>query len=202
MNQQVAFRRVRGRVIPIKLNKVQKDRAIGVAAVGAGIGASMAGGQIYKKAVIGSAKAAFKGFSALDNAFMPKGQLSLFDVNKASKYSRMATSSLRTGSRLSSFSGSIKKIAPYIGESLIAYGAFKIFQSLDKKTKKKIDPNLVAGGAALTGYLAARAHNFSQDAFHAGMHGRQGTFEFAKSGFSKFAPRLKEIALKALKAKF
>lgn len=202
MSQEVAFRRIRGRIIPIKLNKAQKDRAVGVAAIGAGVGTSLAGGAIYKKAVINSGKAAFKGFSALDSAFMPKGQLSLFDINKASKYSKMATDSLRTATKLSSFAGTVKKIAPYIGESLIAYGAFKVVQSMDKKTKKKIDPNLVASGAALTAYLSGKAYQYSQKAFESGMYGRQGTFEFAKSGVSAIAPRLKEIALKALKARF
>lgn len=208
MAGDVKFIRKNGRIIPIRMNKTTTERIKGAAIIGAGVVTAVAGGALYKKAVVASAKAAFKGFNALDAHLIKKvpvsAQMSFFDqAPKLSKYQKLAHDSFRKSSVLLGFSKNVKKFSPFVGESLIALGSFKIIKTLDKRTKKKINPDLVYGGAAATTLVGSKALDLARNSFDAGMHGRQGVFELGKSAASKVdLSKVKGLFAKALKARF
>lgn len=203
-DRNVIFRRVHGRLIPIKLNKDTSERVKGAAIVGAGIGVALAGGAVYKKAVISSAKAAFRGFNALDVLVARKGvQMSFDDIARINKFKNAANSSFRVASKLSKFSKVVRKFSPAVGEGLIAYGSFKFIKTLKQKDQKRIHPDIVYGGAAATTIIGSKAVELGRGAFHAGMYGKQGTFAFAKSNISSgIVNKIKDYSIKAFKARF
>lgn len=197
-NKQIAFRRIRGRVVPIKI-KNENDLAKGMAAGVAGVAVTVAGAKIYKRAVAASAKAAFKGFSALEKATLRTGQLSFDDLAKAEKIKKLSSDSFRAAHKLASLSGIIKKVSPVIGAGLVGYGALKVVASLDDDHKKDLDPALVAGGSAAVAAIVPKAYEFAKKTFTAGLMNRQTSFNFAKNSVN--LETLKRVAAKALKAK-
>lgn len=106
MSQDITFRRIRGRIVPIKLNKQQKDAAIGATSILAGVGAAALSGNVTKRMLFKSAKTAMN--------FFETGKSSRLIVSKA----------------LGTISKSIKNPAIAIGASLVGYGSMKIAKSL------------------------------------------------------------------------
>lgn len=197
-NKQIQFRRINGRIVPIKPKK-ERDLIKGVAAGVAGVAVTVAGAKLYKRAVTASAKAAFKGFSSLEKVALGKGQLSFSDLDKVNKIKKLSNDSFRTASKLASLSGIIKKASPVLGAGLVGYGALKVVASLDDDAKKELDPALVAGGSAAVAAIVPKAYAFAKKAFETGLMSKQTSFTFAKNQIN--LNLLKSVAAKALKAK-
>lgn len=200
----IIFRRVKGRIIPIKLTKEQKGRIVegskGIAIAGAGVGLSVASGQIYRKAVVSSANMAMKAFSTIENIadkFKNSGaaQQSLFDYVKRSEQISKQTSRLRTASRISGASKFLKAASLPIGAALISYGAYRTLNAIPKKEKNKINPAFVAGGGAAAAVIAPKAYNLAHDAFTAGIGGRQGVMNFGSSKVKSVLSILRKVVL-------
>lgn len=157
MSNDVAFRRIRGRIVPIRLNKQKKEQIKGGAIAAAGAAVAVGGGSIYKRTVAKSAQLAAKAFEALTptpkqfsgikNKFRSTAQMT-FDDFITSKPKVNSENVFRAANRLSKFSGIVRKTSPVIGGALFAYGATKI---LNSSNKKNLDPEvsaLIGAGAA------------------------------------------------------
>ena len=178
----VMFRRIHGRIVPIKLSPEQKKSAAGIAkgsaSIAAGVGVSVAGGHVYKAAVVKSADLAMRAFESI-NKFRSAGpQGNLFHYAKQSE----ATMNIFKGAdRLARLSTIVRKASVPIGAGLIAGGVAKVATSLPKKNKKQIDPVLAAGGSAAVAAVAPAAFKIAHEAFTAGQGGRQAVFAFGQS---------------------
>lgn len=199
----VVFRRIRGRLVPIRLNKSQKQQAkgFGIAAAGAAVAAT--GGRAYRSLVNKSATSAFRGFNMLDRAMRGSGpaQLSLFDMGKQSALKKSAEASLKAGKRLGALSKSVRLGSTVIGAGLMGLGATKVINGMDKKQKRKISPELLAGGSAAAAVIAPQAYEASKKVFSAGMANRQTAMKFGSSAWAKHGPKIKDLLKTAVKAK-
>lgn len=182
----IAFRRIRGRIVPIKLSKEQKQKAQGAAISGAGVGVAVGGGSLYKRAVVKSADLANRAFKAASDSSI-RGQLSFDDLAKIKNAQRTSEKLFRTANYFAKFSGAVRKASPIIGGALIAYGTSK---SLMAGKKKKKNENAIAAVSALAGSAAAVGIPQAKKLFELGLQPRQEKFKFAsnaaKSIFAKF----------------
>lgn len=200
MGNDIAFRRIRGRIVPIKISADQKKRlkdiGIGTGTAAAGVGLSIASGSAYKRAVFNSANSAMKAFRKIDDihqSFKKAPQMTLFDFAEKTQAQAKAFDSLAKSKRIANIAKGIRSVAVPFGAGLIGLGAYKIATALPKEKKKQIDPALVAGGSAAATVIAPKAYKFASNSFAAGMGGRQGVFKFGSSGFQKVKPHLKKL---------
>lgn len=200
----VTFRRIKGRIIPIRLKPHQQEMGKGATIAAAGLGVASAGGQIYKKTVVASASGAVKAFTTLEKAYSKFGpaQMSFGDIGRRAKMQQASANMFRKAQGLAKASGFVRKASPVIGAGLIAYGAVKAINAMPKDKRKKLRPEVAAGGGAAVAYLAPKAYDAAKGAFEAGMHGKTGMTGAAKTNWSKFSPAIKSGLAKLLKARF
>lgn len=172
----ITFRRIRGRIVPIRLSKEQKEKAKGSLISGAGVGVAVGGGSIYKRAVVKSADIANKAFKAISE--VKKGQMSFDDIAKINSQKKTSEKLFRVANGLAKFSGLVRKVSPIVGGGLIAYGASKALTA-DKKNKKNKD--MIAAVSAVSGSAAAYGIPQAKKAFEFGLQPRQEKFKFASS---------------------
>lgn len=201
MSQDVAFRRINGRIVPIRLNKQQKEQVKGGAIAALGAGIAVGGGSIYKRSVLASSKAAKKAFDAMTptpkqfsdiktksrkkTKFKPSNQLNFDDfIDALPKVDPIKA--LRSAKRLAGFSSFVRRASPIVGGSLFVYGSVKAANS---SKDKKINPETAAlygaGGAALAPYAVKKGNEF----FNLGLQSRQVKMEFAKTAARKFGSK-------------
>lgn len=209
-NADVKFIRKNGRIIPIRLTKSQKGQIQGATSIGAGVAIAAAGGQLYKRAVTKSAALSFKGFSALESIYKARipSQLNIFNMAKhqreaqnIAKIKSAALSSLNAGKKLGSISKSIRIGATATGAALIGYGTSKFINSMTKKQKEKLNPNLISAGAAALGAVVPNAWEASKKSFTAGMANRQTAMKFGATKWVEYSPRIREAILSLAKSK-
>jgi hypothetical protein len=202
----VVFRRINGRVVPIRSTRSDRDRAKGVAQ-GAGIaaaGVAVAGtsGKVYQKTVFNSVKKAADAFSSLERSFRSRSrvspQVSFFEMAEREAERAKSYENLRKAAHASKAASGLRRAAIPVGAGLIGYGAVKAFNSLPKDRRNQISPEAAAGGTAVLGLVAPRALQVSKEAFEAGIGGKQGAFKFGRRGFDAVRPYLSKI----VKAKF
>lgn len=206
----VVFRRIHGRIVPIRLTADQKSRikqgATGAAMVAGGLGIAAASGNFYRKAVVKSADSAMKSFRAIEDLGevfkKSKVQQTLFDFAKKSEQQGKMFDALRRSSRIANISKVIKGAAIPIGAALVTVGAIKAINAVPKKNRKDVNPALVAGGAAAAVVLAPKAGRLAKEAFEAGIGGKQGVFNFGSRKFASVSPYLKRFGELAFKAVF
>ena len=198
-NKDVPFFRRNGKIIPIRLNKSQKGQLQGAGIAAAGVAVAAAGGRIYKNAVTKSASLGFKGFTRLERLYKASGpqQMNFFDAAKKKKRSavlrKAAFDSLEAGKKLGSISKSVRLGSVALGAGLIGYGTTKAINSMTKKQKQNLNPELLAGGAAALGAVLPNAYNASVKAFTAGMASNQTSLKFAKKSWITHGPKIKQL---------
>ncbi len=198
MSQDIAFRRINGRIIPIKLNRQKKEQIKGGAIAAAGAAIAIGGGSIYKRAVSKSASIAQKAFDALTptpkqfsgikNKFRSSAQMSFDDFITTQKVD--PTKAFRAANRLSKMSGIVRKLSPGIGGALFAYGSAKV---LNNSRDKKLDPDISALIGAGASQSLPYAIKKGQQLFEFGLQPRQMKMKIAGEGaqaiFKKFASK-------------
>lgn len=205
MSNDVAFRRINGRIVPIRLNKQRREQIKGAAIAGAGAAVAVGGGSFYKRAVSKSAELATKAFEALTpspkqftgmkHKFKSAAQMN-FDDFIAAQPKVKPDKVFKAANRLAKMSGAVRKLAPVIGGGLFAYGATKF---LNNSKKDQLDPDT----AALLGAGAAQSLPYAikkgQQLFDFGLIPRQQKMAFAKSATTE---AVKKFATKAFQVKF
>jgi hypothetical protein len=144
----VVFRRIGGRVIPIRLNKSEKkDLATGAALLGAGVGLAVGGGVAYRKAAATSLKYAEKAAKVIFSSKASKkmGQLSFDDLLHADKSKKQAYDFMKKARNLERATPLIRNASWLAGTGLTAIGGAKVAGSLSKTEHKN---NVKALGAA------------------------------------------------------
>lgn len=193
MSQEIAFRRIRGRIVPIKLNKQKRETIKGAAIAGSGAAIALGGASIYKRAVTASVKLAKKGFdlsSTTDLVFGKGGkkkfqsaaQTSFDDILAASRANN-SSKAFAAANKLSKFSSFVRKASPIIGAGLFAYGATKI---INENKKKKLSPELTALVGAVGAGGLKPAYEASKKVFEFGLQNRQTKMKFASTAASNF----------------
>lgn len=179
-NRDVVFRRIRGRIVPIRRKKTSpgvSDTAKGVTAITAGLGIAAGGGELYRRAVLKTSNLALSALTKMDPIkTKPGGQMGFDDLSRVKQHKENIHKLFRSSRRLLGFSKAIRKVSPAVGAGLLTFGAVKLMNS--GKKKKKIDAGFAAGGAVVTAAVAPKAVEVAKGAFEAGMHGRQQTFKF------------------------
>lgn len=206
--KDVVFRRIRGRIVPIKLTADQKSRlkagAQGTALVGAGVAIAATSGNFYRKAVMKSADKAMKALIEIQNIgdILKKSgpQQTLFDYAKRTDQQRAAFESLRKSKQIANASKFLKAAAIPVGAGLVTAGALRALSAVPNQKKRQIDPALVAGGSAAVAVIAPKAANLAKEAFTAGIGGKQGVFKFGSSKMQKVIPHIKNAGHSVLKA--
>ena len=205
-NRNVTFRRIRGRIVPIKMKvsdseiKTAKAVAGGTLIAGAGVGISLVSGNTYRKALFSSTKAGLDAFGKVAKRFEPRQPTFMQNAKRLRDADHVARS-LKFASRMSTGASLLKSISPYVGAALIGGGAFYALNALPRKNKKQIDPNLAAGAGAALSAIVPKALQVSRDAFEAGFGGKQATMQFASSRFKNTLPAIKDLTLKIIRAK-
>ena len=221
----VVFRRIRGRIVPIRKNKSTDNRAEiakGAAIAGAGLVLANVSGGTYQKAIFNSVKKSAEAFSDLEKTVeslktiksvkdikkaklfvsRPTVQRSLFEFAEKNASAARHYESLRKAARASQIASGFRKVAVPLGAAMVGFGVVKAIGGLSKDKKSKISPELAAGGGAAITYALPHAMDISRQAFEAGVGGKQATMSFAKTKFGSAAPYLKKAAMNLFKAKF
>ena len=68
-----------------------------------------------------------------------------------------------------------------------------LINSMTKKQKQNLNPELLAGGAAALGAVLPNAYNASAKAFTAGMASNQTSLKFAKKSWITHGPKIKQL---------
>jgi hypothetical protein len=148
------FRRINGRIVPIRLNKSEKkDLKEGVTYTAAGVGVAAGGGALYRQVTKKSMSFASAGAEEyLKTRFNTgKGQMSFDDLIQAKKYQTKATKLMQTAIRLEKLTPFIRKGAFGIGTALVGYGGLKIGKAIGKKDKKTESAAIGATSSAIVG---------------------------------------------------
>lgn len=151
--QNVVFRRIRGRIIPIRLSPSEKKEAKhGAAFAAAGLTVAATGGAAYKAVANTAYKFAQKAAVRMSDApFVKKGaQMSFDDLIKINAAKADATRLMITARKF-------EKAVPYIrigstiaGATLLSFGTAKLFRALANKKQKNKAEKIGAGAGAVT----------------------------------------------------
>lgn len=159
-NKDVVFRRIRGRIVPIR--KKTNDQAVGAALVGAGAATTVAGGEVAARMVQKSAAMRIRAkfdFNRIYSGFKKSrtGQMA-FDFFKPKKeHMKKAEGAVRTraaSARLFKMRNIPLGLGAVLGGALISSGLNKIQGNRgDKKlsTQEEVAGNTVAGAVAIAG---------------------------------------------------
>lgn len=173
MNQQVAFRRIHGRVVPIRLNKSQSEQLKGAAIAGAGIGLASGSGALYRKAIWAGTKASVRAFDTLHKVkSFRSAQPSLFGYARKLEMEKKAAELFRTGVKLQKYGTIARKVGTFGGAGLVAYG---VHRALKARGDEHPGAKALVAGAALP---------VANEAFKAGALGRAGLKDLAFKSFN------------------
>lgn len=200
--QRITFRRIRGRIVPIKLSKAEKGQIAGAAMVGAGAVVAIEGGNAYRKVAATAMKQAIEGIKVRNKVTKRFGarQLSFDDILNNNTKIQFSVKDLRwkdkmikkrqmfvdASKRTVKVANFIRKATPIAALGLFGYGSAKFATSYAKDKRKKISPEtatligLGAGGAGIG------LHNQAEKLFAAGVGGRKNALKFvAASAYDK-----------------
>lgn len=213
--QEIVFRKVRGRIIPIKVKskrgainkrskkvskKQQKSKAAGVFGLGGGLLSGVFGGLITRKAQKGSQKAARAAGKATKLAFKAQQQgvsgeqLNLFKMATATGRSERLmkrASRLRARSRVLEKAASKGRLATLaIGGSLIGAGVENVLDPVNEGQGKEFFKDLsinVASGAVAAAFVVGSGGKF-----------KSTTIKKAAESVRKAAKKRKQLKFRGL----
>jgi hypothetical protein len=155
VSQQVAFRRVNGHIIPIRISEKTKDRSIGAAAIAAGLGVSHQTAKANHDLIYKSAKAfdASRGFTAKAHAIkadaVGKGPLFMHAAEQTTKKTlNHAAKSRQIANQLEKASFRVRHIGTASTAGLFAYGTNKVLKETNLEDSPKTRAAVSAGSAA------------------------------------------------------
>jgi hypothetical protein len=187
-NKQIAFRRVKGRIIPIKLSpqKVAEIKS-GSGLVAGGLGVGVAAGFTYRRVNSYATRKAVKAFrtlEAIERRFGPSSG-SLFSYARKVKAEKMAFKEARAAKIIGRFAAPLRLGGRLAASTLIGVGAAKIYEGVSDKKPKAQDVAAIGSAAALGAFLT-------------GSYGRAGLRRATKGLYIKAYPviRLLKTRLK------
>ncbi len=200
----MVFRRIRGRIVPIKISDSDKKTAkavLGGAAIsGAGVGLGLASGNTYRKALFTSSKASLDAIGKVSSVFEPRQPTFRHYAKRLQDADRVGKA-LKFANRMNTAASLLKSGSHYLGAALVGGGAFYALNALPRKNKKQINPEIAAGAGAALSVIVPKALDVSKDSFNAGLGGKQATMKFASTRFKNAFPALKALGFNIIKAK-
>lgn len=159
-NRKVAFRKVRGRIIPIKLtNQQRRDVAQGAAGVGAGVGVGVGAGAAYRSVVRRSSSMATKAWfrnEAIQKRYgNPAGDLFAYAKNQKRKADaqRIFDMQSRRAKNLAKLAPAFRIGGQLASSLLIGAGVAKIYSGLSDRQPSPESTAAVGSAASLTAFL-------------------------------------------------
>ena len=181
--RDVTFRRINGRIVPIKVTKKQKgDVATGAALAAAGVGVTVGAGKAYKGVNQKSTRQSVRAFRAMER-IMSKGgpsQPSFFSMASKKKAIDKAMKSLNNAHKIGMFAAPLRVGGRVAGAALLGAGAAKLYEGV-KKEKLSTEKAAAIGSTAAVG------------AFITGSHGGAGFRQTIKPLFKKAYPHLRKF---------
>ena len=157
----ITFRRVNGRIIPIKIDGTPKQLGSvkqGALLAAAGVGVLAATGRAYPKLVKQSVKFGAKGFAALERVIIHAPATDLFQhaakLRTQEKVGKVAMQFLSRGARLGNLSAGARVGGLAAGSALLGAGLAKLHQARNPKATKAQSAG-VAGTAATAIFLTS-----------------------------------------------
>jgi hypothetical protein len=181
--QQIVFRRIRGRIVPIKqnVNKNRQEAIKGLSFLGAGVAASVGAGNLYRKTNRAATNLSSRGFRGLEHL----GAAIMFENSQAYKAGKKKSyeTVLKTLNRAKNIGKAARPLrlgGQLLSSALIGIGAANLYKATTDQ-----DPNSdlaeAIGSAVATG------------AFIAGTHGRAGMRQAIKPIYIKAYPALRKL---------
>ena len=181
-NKNITFRRIRGRIIPIKVKK--KELAEGAGLAGLGVAVSVGSGAAYRGINRFATSRSSRAFRSLERLDKPLKQHDLFGiaarVRGTEKVYSKTDKLFRAGRIVGRFAAPTRIGGQLIGATIIGSGVSKIYESINKGKK---DGAAVGSSAALAAFLL-------------GAHGGAGLRKSFRTTYVKAYP-----AVRLLKAK-
>lgn len=148
--RKVIFRRIRGRIVPIRVKKDAKKRDFlgGAALVGAGAGIGFAGGRGSRKILRKATEQLTRGRRAFQQTQVAR--FKMIDPDVAAAFSTVGVKAVGKTTKFTHFARATRIGATLAGAGLIATGVQKLFE--DKTIEKQFVSN-VAGQAAATAFV-------------------------------------------------
>lgn len=188
----VIFRRVRGRIVPIRLNKEQKKRlgeaGKGTGLVVAGAGVAAAAGAAYRSILRSTTKMSARAMKSAEfsGRAIPGGtQLSFGAFRKASRASELAMKLSGRASRIASIAQPLRKGGIFAGSILIGIGASKLARAIAGEKNEKLEATVGSAASA----LAFNSKLTSKIIFQAGAYPKA----FAAKGLQRAYPTLRKL---------
>lgn len=156
-DNQIAFRRIRGRIVPIKIKHQGAEIAKGSALVAAGVATGSAAGAAYRAVNAASTRASSRAFRSLERitAFGGARQGSFFSMMSKQKAQAKAMDALNKARRIGKFAAPLRLGGQVASAALIGVGATKIYKGITGKEisseKASAIGSTVGLGAFLTG---------------------------------------------------
>lgn len=193
-NKNIAFRKIRGRIVPIRMNKETKlrvkDGAVGALLAGAGAAAASVSGAVHKGILKVSTSMSARAMRSLERAggrAVPFGQLSLKGFQKSDRAASLALKLSERAAKISTVATPLRKVGQFTGAVLLGLGASKVARAVNEEKNETLESTI--GLAAST--LAFRSKGASQFLFKAGGYPRAAASELRKKAY----PTLRKIKL-------
>jgi len=194
-SKNVAFRKVNGRIVPIKLRKLSQSgtseivKGAAIAATGAAVAAGAGFG--YKKINQASTRMAFRAFNAADRitsrAYGPL-QSTFASALRKQKAVELAGKLSKKAAAIGSLAPGLRRTGMVGGSLLIGLGAAKVSAAVTKEKNENLN-RTVGAAAALAAFKSKSA---SKLIFQGGAHPRAAAME----AFKKISPHLKKVLQK------
>lgn len=194
-DRNVVFRRIHGRIIPIKLNKQQKsDLKTGAGLTASGIAVGAASGKAYRAINFTSTRFSSRAFRSLEriNNFKGPMQGTFFSMVSKNKAQAKALNVLNKGRIIGKFAGPTRTIGINLASTLATLGLIKLNEARTKK-KSSIAENVAIGTAVGSAAFLTGGY---------GVDGLKSQSFKAKEFVKPFVPKIKDYAIKAFKARF
>ena len=136
MSNDIAFRRIRGRIVPIRLNKQKKEQIKGIGIAAAGVAVAVESGQIFKKISFRAINKAIESkeilsniskpgeFTGIKHKFKSSAQMNFDDVLRVNSSSQ-AAKTMAAAKRIGKIAQRVRKYSPFVAGALIGYGTTK-----------------------------------------------------------------------------
>jgi hypothetical protein len=192
-DQPVIFRRIHGRLVPIrvKANPMPnhlREAATGAALIGAGGATSTLAGKLYKAVQTRSVKMAGRAFNAGGRTgFQKTVQLELFALSRKKKSVELAGKLAKKAAMFETAAPIIRHSGIVGGSLLIGLGAAKLASAAQKDKNENETVNRLVGAGAAT--LAFHSQSASKFMFKAGMFPKASI----KDALAKVTPYLKRL---------
>lgn len=190
-NKRVIFRRVRGRIIPIKIatNKRTNSLSEGGKYVAGGAAIAAGSGKIYKEVNKFSTRKSMKAFRSLERiSNYPKAggsQLTFFQRQRQFKAFKLAEKASNSATKVGKVARPLRKLGTASAAVFIGYGAAKVTRGFTGEKNELFESAVGTGSAA----AVLNARNISENLFQSGQYPKASIKKWGKKALKKIVSK-------------